>query len=512
MSDKINLDKVNNITELPHNIRPKNVNVPKILEHHQLALDASGYESVYHAFFEITDLACLSLSNGQILKINKRFTQILGYSKQEMIGKTVLEFIHPSDIEPTINAQNKVFQEGELNNFENRWRRKTGEYIRLEWCATHIGDVYYSMAREKNEINEYLSRVTHELRTPMNSIIGFAQILNENRNLAGTDKQAIECIMTAANSLQGLIDDIIDLSQVHNSGFNLVDLNLDVFFKDHFTQYLALLRTDDIKLEYHHSCFDCCIQIEVNKFDQIMRNLISNAIKYNKAGGKISVKGHINNKTIEIEILDTGHGISPEFQKKLFVPFEREYPEIPGTGLGLSIAKKQIEMFGGEIDVRSVINDGTVFTLKFPITSITNNSKFSPEITTFNHASSKLKIVNIDDNDMNQLLMSIQITRMFPNHEYIAYRSGQEFIDNIQHIKPDILLLDYHLHDLNANALYPRIRDKLAPETITCLISADSTIGKMEQIRKLGIKHYLVKPVNFTILKQIINTHIKLHK
>ena len=227
-------------------------------------------------------------------------------------------------------------------------------------------------AEEANKSKtEFLSRMSHELRTPLNAILGFSQLLL--RDSAGDDSKNtshLNHILHAGQHLLELINEILDLSHVESG-----NLNLEIFpnalhslVKETVNLLTPLAEEKKIKLDcFFENTGELYANVDRIRFKQVMINLISNAIKYNKPGGRVHISGaRTKQNMIQIRVEDTGRGISEKNLQVLFEPFTRfgeNSGTIEGTGIGLTISKKLIHLMDGDISVESVLGQGTIVTL-----------------------------------------------------------------------------------------------------------------------------------------------------
>ena len=224
--------------------------------------------------------------------------------------------------------------------------------------------------------SEFLARMSHELRTPMNAILGFSQLLQFNRdqNLNPDQLENANQIFNAGKHLLELINEVLDLAQIEAGKFQLSYENIPVHESVKELLYLIepLAQKNNItfvnKISGQAYLFVFADKI---KFKQVLLNLITNAIKYNKPEGSVTLTAQtLPDEMIRIIIVDTGIGIPEEALDTIFEPFHRLDPDfsaIEGTGIGLTIAKQLVEMMNGRLSVSSVPGEGTCFTIDFPI-------------------------------------------------------------------------------------------------------------------------------------------------
>ncbi len=215
---------------------------------------------------------------------------------------------------------------------------------------------------------EALSRASHELRTPLNAILAFGQLLALD-SLNESQRESVEQIIAGGRHLLGLIEDLLDLSRVGELSIGPVDVAQEIADAVALCRPLADARSLTVHLALPEE--PLIARCDRRRFKQILLNLVSNAIKYNRHGGTLTVSAdHDPDDHVRIEVLDTGQGMTQAELGRLFVPFERldaARRGIEGNGLGLAVSKAQSEAMGGTIVAASISGEGSVFTLRLPL-------------------------------------------------------------------------------------------------------------------------------------------------
>jgi signal transduction histidine kinase len=225
--------------------------------------------------------------------------------------------------------------------------------------------------------SEFLANMSHELRTPLNAIIGFSEVLQERLFGELNEKQAeyTDDILTSGRHLLSLINEILDLSKVEAGRMELevatFDLPLAIDNARTFVRERATRHGIHLDVTIDERVGD--IVADERKIKQILLNLLSNAVKFTPEGGRVGINARQVNGAVEISVSDTGIGITPEDQPKIFEEFRQvggDYShKSEGTGLGLTLAKKFVELHGGKIWVESEVGKGSKFTFTLPIHS-----------------------------------------------------------------------------------------------------------------------------------------------
>jgi hypothetical protein len=360
------------------------------------------FETIFNS---VNDGILIHSLEGRFLEVNQIVCNGLGYPKDELLQMTVMD-ITPPEFRETVHEQ----VVGVLNQgsgiVETMSRCKDGSLVPIE---LNIRPIEYkgttailAVARNITERkkaedamfnaklaaeaankskSEFIANMSHELRTPLTSIIGFSDILiSENfGTLNESQKKYISNVLRSGKNLLNLINDIISISNIENGK---MELHINEFFvSDTIDQVEALMipiaSKKDIELTCNIDIETPTLKADAMKFKQILYNLVSNAIKFTDQGGSVAIGGKISEHIVHISVKDSGIGISPEDQDKLFNPFfqadsssTREYG---GTGLGLALVKKFVEMHDGQIWVDSEVGKGSTFTFRIP-TAFENKS------------------------------------------------------------------------------------------------------------------------------------------
>lgn len=226
-------------------------------------------------------------------------------------------------------------------------------------------------AEKANKIKtEFLSSMSHELRTPLNAVIGFSHLLSEDENLTEDQQENIELIANAGDHLLTVINSILDLSRIEtgNTELDIKSVSLKKVIEQCSSIVISMAEAKGITLRMPELKDDILLHADETKLKQVLLNLITNAIKYNRESGQVSVGyDNINENQIKLWIKDTGSGIPLDKQPRLFTSFDRlgrEAGTIEGSGIGLVISKKLMELMGGEIGFESTPGKGSTFWVK----------------------------------------------------------------------------------------------------------------------------------------------------
>jgi len=321
-----------------------------------------------------------------------------GIPIEERTGRSALEVMHPDDIPSIIAAVKEMFDNGTPISIRYRARGAEGHWLVVESrgrAIDNLGEppihavvitrnvtstVEMEVALEAAKLeaerantakSEFLSRMSHELRTPLNSVLGFAQILQMEIQV-DTQLEMVELIYKSGAHLLELINEVLDISRVESSTFEVVLESVDPMILIHGCVELVtpMASTRHITFTVKENEYVNPVVADEKRLNQIFINLFSNAIKYNHEGGSVDVACAVRGDTVRVNVTDTGPGIAPRHLDRLFTPFDRlgaEGTQTEGTGLGLALAKTFAEAMGATMGVRSVEGEGSTFWIDLPI-------------------------------------------------------------------------------------------------------------------------------------------------
>lgn len=355
--------------------------------------------------------------------------------------------------------------------------------------------------------SEFLSRMSHELRTPLNAVLGFAQLLRLDRQHPLTDGQRskVELIERAGGHLLGVISDVLDLSRIDSGG---LPLSIEAVPLVHVLEE-AVSMVGAAAADAGVVLVPPQVQAGMNVFAdrlrlrQILVNLLTNAIKYNRRGGRVMVSVWPDAGQIAMEVSDTGRGLSAEQCQHLFEPFNRlgaENSGIEGTGIGLVIVRRLIELMSGHIEVASEVGVGTRFIVWMPQAELPEADWDNAEITTIsgtlNGPETGYTVLYAEDNEVNVALFK-QVMSLRPQCRLMVANSGKQALALAAMQRPDLVLLDMHLGDMTGFELADELdRHPLTAGLPRVALSADAMPDTIHEARTRGFAAYLTKPLD----------------
>lgn len=517
--------------------------VRDIQEEYQAKLDLQQSEEKYRRLVEESTEIIFSLTETFLLHyVSPNVKQFLGYDSEEVIGRSIFDFINPDDL--------GVFKEmlGESDDFlahnqflEFRLRHRNGEYRVFNSNGKLIEDksgihrYYTGVARDISKLKEtqrelllakeraeqasqiksqFLSVMSHEIRTPMNAVIGLAHFLMDE-NPRPDQLENLKTLQFSAENLMALINDILDYNKIDSGKVELervpFDLRNMVHRIVHSHSFQASEKALKISCEIDEGIPQTLIGDSL-RLGQIVNNLVSNAIKFTE-------KGHVRiflsreftqGSTTDIRFVfeDSGIGIPESKRKSIFEAFtqassstSRKYG---GTGLGLAIVKRLVELHGGEIEVRGRKNGGSLFEFTVPFEFIDSQAIDAEKAGLLkNHRSLEFaSILVAEDNSVNQILIRKFLTKWNVQNLKIA-SDGLEALEDFNSGAYDLVLLDLQMPELDGFGVAKAIRSHADPKkkkVPILALTAASPQEVREELRANGFDDFIPKPFSPEIL------------
>ncbi|MBD2503014.1 hybrid sensor histidine kinase/response regulator [Anabaena azotica] len=476
---------------------------------------------------------------------NQRWYDYTGKTSQQAQGEGWLNILHPDDVRSTITRWQNSLETGKDYETEFRLRRADGEYrwhlgramplinqdgeiIKWFGSCTEIHDQKLAVEEraqawereraariELEQANrmkdDFLAIVSHELRSPLNPILGWAKLLKSRKLDPIKTHQALEVIERNAKLQARLIDDLLDVSRILRGKLSLNVCTVDLVATIEAALETVRLTAEGKSIQIVTKLTDrsCKVEGDPNRLQQIVWNLLTNAVKFTPEGGRVEITLKTVDSLAQIEVSDTGKGISSDFLPYVFERF-RQADEVTtrkfgGLGLGLAIVRHLVELHGGSVQVTSPGEGlGATFTVTLPIivTSHLDEKHFFADITPNLQG---LRMVVVDDDADTLQLLSLILEQY--GIEVKAVSSAREALQAIAQTKPDILLSDIGMPDIDGYMLIKQIRDmEVASDTRLRAIALTAFAGEtnFQKIMAAGFQQHLTKPVEPSELATVI--------
>ncbi|MDQ3813418.1 MAG: ATP-binding protein, partial [Armatimonadota bacterium] len=491
-----------------------------------------------------------------------------GYTVEEVMGRTPRILQGPKTDRAVLDDLRHRLEQGQGFHGEAINYRKDGTEFILEWMITPIHDesgatthfiaiqrditerkqaeAALQAAKQEAEAanrakSEFLSRMSHELRTPLNAILGFTQLMALDER-PPRERQNLDYILKAGQHLLALINEVLDIARIESGhmSFSIEPVQVHEMLQETVDLARPLAADCNVRLHEAQGC-DHWVLADRQRLKQVLLNLLSNAIKYNRQDGQVMVLceqiedrgsrmedrhgSHAEaaqavldppssilhpQPLLRIAVRDTGSGIAPELQERLFTAFDRlgaEHTGIEGTGIGLALSKRLIEAMGGRIGVESAVHEGSTFWVDLPLVENHAGRAGTGEETPASAAATVpatvRTILYIEDNLSNLHLIE-SILSQHPGIRLLAAMQGGLGLDLAREHQPASILLDLHLPDMPGDEVLRRLQADAATRAIPVIVlSADATPGRIERLLASGARAYLTKPLQ---VRQFLQT------
>jgi len=363
--------------------------------------------------------------------------------------------------------------------------------------------------------NDFLSRMSHELRTPLTAIIGFSELLSL-ADLEQENQDYVRTIRRAGAHLLGLIDEVLDISRIESGHLpiSLEPVSLGSIVGEALDLMRPLAGNRDITIDAPKagSGYVGYVLADNQRLKQVVINLISNAIKYNREGGDVRIAAReIDADRVRVAVEDTGKGMDEESLAKLFVPFERldaAGSDVEGTGLGLALSRNLVEAMGGSLEVVSTPGVGSTFSVE-----LARTEPAAAEMQAGDHESilapreyaAEKRLLYIEDVVANVRLIE-EILRRRPSVRLIPAMQGQLGLELAREYRPDLILLDLHLPDVGGEEVIAQLNaDEATRDIPVVMLTADATKRHLDEVVALGARAYLTKPIAVRQLLEVVD-------
>lgn len=489
---------------------------------------------------------------GVITDVNKQMESLTGATREELVGAPFKDFF--TDPDRAEEGIRRVLRENKVTDYELTARSRNGNETVVSYNATTFHDRHgqlqgvFAAARDITERrqldlalrqtnaalesaksaaekanlakSDFLSSMSHELRSPLNAILGFAQLMDSGTPLpTPSQKESIDQILHAGWYLLELINEILDLSLIESGKLSLSSepMSLTEVLDDCHSMIEPQARNSGIRLTFTTATCELFVHADRTRVKQVLINLLSNAIKYNNTGGAVEVVSEARTTgRIRVSFRDTGRGLSGEEIAQLFQPFNRLGQEAgpeEGTGIGLVVSKRLVELMGGSIGVESEVGVGSVFWIELnaaaphQLDAEILHDQRDPE----HHAIQPVirHLLYVEDNTANMRLVERLVERR-SDIRLLGANTGLRGVEIARESIPDIILMDINLPGLNGfDAMRILAADPRTARIPVVAISANAMPHDVARGLQAGFFRYLTKPIKVQEFMDTLDAALK---
>jgi len=379
--------------------------------------------------------------------------------------------------------------------------------------------------------DKFLAMVSHDMRTPLNAVIGYLGLVQDSKSLPKESMGFISSAQHAAAHLLTVINDLLDFSQIRLGQLTLNPQTIHLAHVLQQTFHTLSHQAQEMQLDYRLTLADDLpewVSMDQNRLSQILINLLGNAIKF-------TPKGHVHmcaqlvhandGMRLSVSIEDTGIGMTAEQQERIYQPFIQVHDAqtalrlsepMRGNGLGLAITMSLVKSHRGQLRLVSSPGLGSTFTVELPLTEAEAPLQSPPAFNaTVQQDDTALKLLVVDDNNVNRLLVTTTLLRSFPNAIIDQAESGQRALGLMQTHIYDLVLIDLIMPDLDGTEVVQQIRAHAAQpfsEVPVVALTANVAQDAVKRCREVGINHVLAKPFDRNMLIRTVRFYTVDHQ
>ncbi|NEU81371.1 response regulator [Nostoc sp. UIC10630] len=517
----------------------------EILERQRILEVLRQSEERYRYLAEaIPQLVWTTDANGECDFFNQNWCEYTGLTLKQSLGSGWLAALHPDDIQNADEVWSNAVKNGTIYNNEYRFKRafdgsyrwqlaralplKDEQGIVVKWFGTctdiheqkqileerahllELEQIARAKAETANRIkDEFLAILSHELRTPLNAILGWSKLLQSRRLDQAKTSEALATIERNANLQVQLIEDLLDISRILQGKLtlNITKINLESTILSSIETMRLAAETKLLEVSTVFEPDVGQVMGDSTRLQQVVWNLLSNALKFTPKGGKIEVRLEQADGYAQIIVSDTGKGISPEFLPFVFDYFRQadstSTRNFGGLGLGLAIVRNIVEIHGGIVKAKSEgEGKGAIFTVSLPLLpdesrSITDKQNYAVPLTSNSLPLTGIRVLVVDDDTDSRDFVAFVLEE--DGAFVIAVSSAYEALQTLALVKPDVLVSDISMPEMDGYMLIHQVRT-LTPEQggqiPAIALTAFARNDDQQEALKAGFQMHLSKPVN----------------
>lgn len=485
------------------------------------------------------DIISLVDEEGRIGAISSAEQRLLGYRHPNPTDSELFSLVHRDDFDDVAStfiamvtgSRSHLHVRYRVRHAEGRWltvdsraqavvdeeRRFQGAVVVTRDVSAHLEselrlqELRRAAEQASRAKSDFLSRMSHELRTPLNAILGFSQLLQMDE-LGVQQTEAVDHILRAGRHLLDLINEVLDIARIETGHLELAVR--PVLASDVVSEALALNRPMADRAEVAvQSSVDHedspAVLADRQRLLQVLLNLISNAIKYNRPGGRVDVSCEMAAADrVRLAVADTGQGIRSEEMPKVFEPFNRlgaEQSGVEGTGVGLALAKQLVERMNGSLEVESVPEVGSTFFVDLPVAVVPDGARLGGRRLGGAGSGPSFRVLLVEEN-LESLELIERVLSRRPGVVVLAAMHGRMALDLAREHHPDLVLLDLHLPDMAGSMLLEQLgQDATTASIPVAVLSAEASGGQVRRLLGRGVAGQLAKPVDVRALLSLVD-------
>jgi len=511
-------------------------------------------EARYRGYFESNLIGMATVTaEGYLSDVNSRFCKILGFKKEQLIGKHWHHFTYSQDqaLEQSKLAE-VIKNKSEGYELEQRYLHKNGSIIHISLSVRCIRRVNQSLdhfvilfqditdkvqAREaliqsrqaaetaNRAKSVFLAHMSHELRTPLNAIMGFSELMAGDASISEEIRDNLRIINRSGEHLLHIINDVLALAKIEAGNMQQDECVFDLPAVLQDLGKMVLIQAEEKELHFSLDIakdLPRCIKTDLGKLRQILNNLLANAIKFTEQGkielrvSSLPHKGLENTRQLLLEVEDSGPGIPADLQEQVFKPFvqvEDSKLALKGGGLGLPICRSYVEFMGGEININSAPDKGTLFQIILPVEKakdadiVATDDLSNPKIIGLEAGQPEYKILITEDHPENGRFLNILLKQAgFAVHEA---KDGAEAVSIFQSWQPHFIWMDLDLPGMDGLEATRRIRSLPNGKDVKIVIlTASDLIMEESDIVAAGCDDKMHKPYRLQAAFSMLKKHL----
>ncbi|ANE47877.1 hypothetical protein SY83_18035 [Paenibacillus swuensis] len=494
-------------------------------------------EWLYNLISEnVMDIIGYSTPDGICRYVTPSIYKVLGYHPEEIIGKDTLHLTHPDDL---VAYKNEVFADSDVITY--RLLHKDGHYVWLESNYNTLRDehgrkkyvlgvtrnidkeiksqkqleVAESVAKTKSD---FLAMMSHEVRTPLNGILGLTELLRESK-LDELQRESVVSIQRSGNALLSIINGILDFSKMESGHFELTEepFRIESVITDVINLFQKPIRDKNLSLDW--SCDSSLPQWIVGdetRFRQVLINLMDNAVKFTETGS-ICFEAECalisGDKVLRMRVKDSGIGIPQDRIEQILQPFTQvdssPSRRFSGTGLGLTISNHLLHLMGGTLSIHSESGLGSEFILTIPLrepTELPAEDTGESNLSQLSEENVPLKILIAEDHDINRKVLFMMLRKL--GYTVDVAEDGLQTVEAVQSKEYDLILMDIQMPVMDGMEAASQLRERLGDRCpVIIAVTANALMGDKEKYLAGGMDDYISKPVKLDALTRMIEKH-----